>query len=86
MQHAKRNLINLAFWSCLQLEGDILAEVELPPSRITRYEVPMHQELPSMVTLYPIPGSSIMDSVTILLLSDRFTDGAQQNSQNGVRR
>ena len=60
MKAAKRNLINFAFWSCLQLESDILAEVELPPSGITRYEGPMHQEFPSKVTLEPIPETSDM--------------------------
>lgn len=62
MKPAKRNLINFAFWSCLQLESDILAEVELPPSGITRYEGPMHQEFPSKVTLAPIQESSDMDT------------------------
>lgn len=60
MKAGKRNLINFAFWSCLQLESDILAEVELPPSGITRYEGPMHQEFPRMVTLEPIPETSDM--------------------------
>ena len=62
MKIAKRNLINFAFWSCLQLESDILAEVELPPSGITRYEGPMHQEFPSKITLEPIPETSDMDA------------------------
>ena len=48
---ARRNLINFAFWSCLQLESDILAEVELPPSGITRYESAQHLEIPTGVTL-----------------------------------
>lgn len=62
MKQAKRNLINFAFWTCLQLESDILAEVELPPSGITRYEGQMHQELPSRVTLDPIQESSDMEA------------------------
>ena len=51
MRPARRNLINFAFWSCLQLESDILAEVELPPSGITRYESAQHREIPTGVTL-----------------------------------
>ena len=51
IRQARRNLINFAFWSCLQLESDILAEVELPPSGITRYEGDQHLEIPTGVTL-----------------------------------
>ncbi|KAI9793654.1 MAG: hypothetical protein M1816_007549 [Peltula sp. TS41687] len=32
------NPVVVAFWTCLQLESDILAELDLPPSGITRYE------------------------------------------------
>ncbi|KAI9753975.1 MAG: hypothetical protein M4579_004905 [Chaenotheca gracillima] len=32
------HLIKVAFWSCLQLESDILAELDLPPSGISRFE------------------------------------------------
>ncbi|WQF76967.1 Putative zn(2)Cys(6) fungal-type DNA-binding domain-containing protein [Colletotrichum destructivum] len=35
------NLILLAFWSCLQLENDIIAELELPRSRCQDYEEQM---------------------------------------------
>lgn len=58
MSKSRRNLINFAFWSCLQLESDILAEVELPPSGITRYEGTQHKEMPSEVTLETIPEFS----------------------------
>ena len=51
MRPARRNLINFAFWSCLQLESDILAEVDLPPSGITRYESSQRFEIPTGVTL-----------------------------------
>ena len=57
MKPSRRNLINFAFWSCLQLESDILAEVELPPSGITRYERQQHREIPTGVTLESIPES-----------------------------
>jgi hypothetical protein len=60
---ARRNLINFAFWSCLQLESDIAAELELPLSGITRYESPQHKEMPTSVTLEGIPESSIDDDI-----------------------
>lgn len=63
MSKSRRNLINFAFWSCLQLESDILAEVELPPSGITRYEGRQHSEMPNEVTLEPIPEYSGKDDI-----------------------
>ena len=59
---ARRNLINFAFWSCLQLESDILAEVELPPSGITRYESEQRSEIPTGVTL-DVPESPESEDV-----------------------
>ena len=53
MKRARRNLINFAFWSCLQLESDIAAELELPLSNITRYETPQHKEYPTKETMEP---------------------------------
>ncbi|KAI9794155.1 MAG: hypothetical protein M1835_006745 [Candelina submexicana] len=46
---ARRDLIIFAFWTCLQLESDILAELDLPHSGISRYEDSM--PLPRGVTL-----------------------------------
>lgn len=51
MKVSTRNLINFAFWSCLQLESDIAAEMDLPPSGITRYESAQHKEMPTEFTL-----------------------------------
>ncbi|KIV90679.1 hypothetical protein PV10_05308 [Exophiala mesophila] len=51
MNMSTRNLINFAFWSCLQLESDIAAEMDLPPSGITRYESAQHKEMPTEFTL-----------------------------------
>ncbi|EDN10944.1 predicted protein [Histoplasma mississippiense (nom. inval.)] len=34
----QKELINFAFWTCLQLESDILAELDLPASGISRFE------------------------------------------------
>jgi hypothetical protein len=63
MRPARRNLINFAFWSCLQLESDILAEVDLPPSGITRFESLQHAEMPTGVTLEQIPESAGQEDI-----------------------
>ncbi|RPA84642.1 hypothetical protein BJ508DRAFT_222926 [Ascobolus immersus RN42] len=34
----RKELIRRSFWSCLQLESDVLAELDLPPSGISRLE------------------------------------------------
>ena len=57
MKPARRNLVNFAFWSCMQLESDILAEVDLPPSGITQKEGAQHQQMPTGLTMQPIPES-----------------------------
>lgn len=60
-----KSLIILAFWTCLQLEryvsyphnvrtdigSDILAEVDLPPSGISRFERVMQDAMPTIETL-----------------------------------
>lgn len=63
MKPTRRNLINFAFWSCLQLESDIAAELELPLSGITRYESPQYKEMPTSVTLEKIPESSMEEDI-----------------------
>ncbi|KAI9787488.1 MAG: hypothetical protein M1839_000017 [Geoglossum umbratile] len=35
---ARKDLVICAFWTCLQLESDVLAELDLPPSGISRLE------------------------------------------------
>ncbi|KAK5953967.1 hypothetical protein OHC33_005239 [Knufia fluminis] len=51
MSRQRRNLINYAFWSCLQLESDILAEVDLPKSDIVAKEGAMLWEVPDDLTV-----------------------------------
>ena len=63
MKPARRNLINFAFWSCLQLESDIAAELELPLSGIGRYESPLAKEFPTQITLESIPESNVGDDI-----------------------
>ncbi|PGH33275.1 hypothetical protein GX50_03886 [[Emmonsia] crescens] len=40
----QKELINFAFWTCLQLESDILAELDLPASGISRFEDRLYTE------------------------------------------
>lgn len=51
MPPERRNLINFAFWSCLQLESDILAEMDIPSSGIIHKEASMLHEIPSALTI-----------------------------------
>ncbi|KAI9812570.1 MAG: hypothetical protein M1827_004559 [Pycnora praestabilis] len=46
---ARKEMVIFAFWTCLQLESDILAELDLPHSGISRYEDTI--PLPKGVTL-----------------------------------
>lgn len=60
----RRNLINFAFWSCLQLESDIAAEMELPLSGITRFESSQHKDMPTSITLeHGLDGTSNADDI-----------------------
>ncbi|KIW16916.1 hypothetical protein PV08_04106 [Exophiala spinifera] len=60
----RRNLINFAFWSCLQLESDIAAEMDLPLSGITRFESSQHKDMPTSVTLeHGLDGTSNADDI-----------------------
>ncbi|KAG8665153.1 uncharacterized protein FPOAC1_013131 [Fusarium poae] len=38
IQETKYNQFSLAFWTCLQLESDIIAEMQLPPSGLLSHE------------------------------------------------
>ncbi|KAF4961768.1 hypothetical protein FSARC_10106 [Fusarium sarcochroum] len=38
IQDTKYNQLSLAFWTCLQLESDLIAEMQLPPSGLLSYE------------------------------------------------
>lgn len=51
MPPGRRNLVNFTYWSCLQLESDIRAEIDLPSSGILDEEARMLQEIPSALTL-----------------------------------
>jgi hypothetical protein len=61
---SRKNLIKFAFWTCLQLESDILAEVLLPPSGITRYEAKMLFDMPNGITLQPNPDEANPNPLT----------------------
>ena len=45
------DLVKFTFWTCVQLESDILAELDLPASGITRYEQLYSTNHPKGVTL-----------------------------------
>ena len=51
MTKERRNLVNFAFWSCLQLESDILAEMDIPASGIIEKEGMMLLEVPNALTI-----------------------------------
>lgn len=63
MKPTQRNLINFAFWSCLQLEGDVADELELPSSGITGFENTQIKEMPTSVTLERIPELGVRDDI-----------------------
>ncbi|XP_044721337.1 fungal zn(2)-Cys(6) binuclear cluster domain-containing protein [Hirsutella rhossiliensis] len=52
IQDPKYNQLALAFWTCLQLESDLIAEMPLPPSGLLSYEDDM-----------PHPNMSLLDDV-----------------------
>lgn len=49
----KYNQLALAFWTCLQLESDILAELQLPPSGLLSYEDGMPHPNMSLLEGFP---------------------------------
>ncbi|OHE91477.1 hypothetical protein CORC01_13210 [Colletotrichum orchidophilum] len=51
VEKKRDNLVLLAYWSCLQLESDIIAELELPRSRCLDYEY-----------LMPWPNMKLMEN------------------------
>lgn len=52
MREAKKEIIKIAFWSSLQLESDILAELDVPPSGIQSVTTP--PEYPKSMADHPI--------------------------------
>ncbi|KAK2811343.1 hypothetical protein FQN50_002220 [Emmonsiellopsis sp. PD_5] len=54
----RKELIKFTFWTCLQLESDILAELDLPASGISRFEDRLYSPrglfaTPDVNTMYP---------------------------------
>ncbi|KAI5815805.1 hypothetical protein BZA77DRAFT_248134 [Pyronema omphalodes] len=60
----RKDLILRAFWTCLQLESDFLAELDLPPSGISRMEDEM-----SMPSGIPSQDKSHLDSPNSLAIA-----------------
>ncbi|KIW21762.1 uncharacterized protein PV07_12809 [Cladophialophora immunda] len=63
MKPPRRNLVNFALWSCLQLESDIAAELELPLSGIGHLGSTQNREFPTNITLERIPEFSVYDDI-----------------------
>lgn len=57
IQETKYNQLALAFWTCLQLESDLIAELQLPPSGLLSYEDDM-----------PHPNMSLLDGFSQRIL------------------
>ncbi|KAJ4161531.1 uncharacterized protein LMH87_007567 [Akanthomyces muscarius] len=59
IKDTKYNQLSLAFWTCLQLESDILAELPVPPSGLLSYENDIPQPNMSLLEGFPKP---VLDS------------------------
>ncbi|KAL9113637.1 MAG: hypothetical protein Q9227_002375 [Pyrenula ochraceoflavens] len=70
--------LRLCFWTCLQLESDILAEIDLPPSGISRHEEYMSQQrwrLPSgYVEETEVDGKQLAYEDRLELPTERVVD------------
>ncbi|KAI9739071.1 MAG: hypothetical protein M1834_007284 [Cirrosporium novae-zelandiae] len=63
---ARKDLIEINFWSCLQLESDILAEMDLPASNITSLEQSVKK--PAGYTLEIFPDSDLSENDPLIML------------------
>ncbi|KAF4455906.1 hypothetical protein F53441_1843 [Fusarium austroafricanum] len=61
IQETKYNQLALKFWTCLQLEGDLIAEMQLPPSRLLSYEDDMPHPSMSLLEAPEDPAKSCKD-------------------------
>jgi hypothetical protein len=59
IQEHKYNQLALAFWTCLQLESDLIAELQLPPSDLLSYEEDMPP--PNMMLVHGF-SQAVLDS------------------------
>ncbi|KAM3482439.1 hypothetical protein MY8738_003975 [Beauveria namnaoensis] len=59
IKDTKYNQLSLAFWTCLQLESDLLAELPLPPSGLLSYENDIPHPNMSLLEGFPKP---VLDS------------------------
>ena len=69
INEARRDLIFFAFWTCLQLESDLLAELDLPASGISRYESYEKVNLPRGVSLDVLPEIGHADTLNMVYYS-----------------
>ncbi|KAK1700702.1 hypothetical protein BDP55DRAFT_139965 [Colletotrichum godetiae] len=61
VEKKRDNMVLLAYWSCLQLENDIIAELELPRSRCLDYE-----------QIMPWPNMKLIENETTLRVRDSY--------------
>ncbi|TKA64226.1 hypothetical protein B0A49_09967 [Cryomyces minteri] len=66
VSNERRDLIHFAFWTGLQLESDILAELNLPPSGISRHESDM--PLPLGLSMKMTQNGSDLSPEMIMML------------------
>lgn len=59
IKNTKYNQLSLAFWTCLQLESDLLAELPVPPSGLLSYENDIPHPNMSLLEGFPQP---VLDS------------------------
>ncbi|OAA76963.1 hypothetical protein LEL_06647 [Akanthomyces lecanii RCEF 1005] len=59
IKDTKYNQLSLAFWTCLQLESDLLAELPVPPSGLLSYENDIPHPNMSLLEGFPKP---VLDS------------------------
>ncbi|TPX16940.1 uncharacterized protein E0L32_003502 [Thyridium curvatum] len=73
--HSRRdNQLVFAFWSCLQLESDILAELQLPPSGILAYEDKMPYPNNQVAELYGFTPDVLESYSAQLFLRKRLNE------------
>lgn len=74
-QEPKYNQLALTFWTCLQLESDLIAEMQLPPSGLLSYEENM-----------PHPNMSLLDGFDQRVLDSYLAQLYLRKHLNSIHR
>lgn len=75
IQQKRHNQLSLAFWTCLQLESDLIAELPLPPSGLLAYEDNM-----------PHPNMSLLDGFSQRILDSYLGQLYLRTHLNSIHR